>query len=205
VTVSIPHPYPARLEFRGDTQITRWRPLVQWLLAIPQLMVAQILNTLRNVLTLFSLFTVLFTKRIPRPLFDAIAMTYRYEWRTLSYALFLHEDYPPFDFQPASDDDGVEPHTTLSLAYPEELNRWAPLYKWILALPHYIVAALLAVAAVGAVVVGFFAVLFTGNYPLGLRDFIVDVYRYGLRVQAYVGLLTDQYPPFTVRSTGVAS
>ena len=167
MTMSIPTPYPAQLEFHADRQITRWRPLVQWLLAVPHLLVAQALNSLRQVLTLISLFTVLFTKEIPRPLFDAIVMTYRYEWRAMSYALFLHEDYPPFSFHADADDDGIEPHTTLSLTYPDQLNRWAPLYKWFLAIPHYFVALALAVAAVFAVLVGFFAVVFTGRFPLG--------------------------------------
>ena len=112
-------PYPAQLEFHADREITRWRPLVQWLLAIPQLLVVEVLGTLRNVLTLISLFTVVFTKKIPRPLFDAIVMTYRYEWRVMSYALFMHQDYPPFDFRPSATDDGAEPHTILSLTYPE--------------------------------------------------------------------------------------
>jgi len=192
-------PYPAQLEFHASRHITRWRPLVQWLLAIPQLMIAQALSSLRNILTLVSLFTVLFTERIPRPLFDMIAMTYRYEWRAVSYALFLHEDYPPFDFQPGAADDGVEPHTTLTLAYPEHLDRWKPLYKWFLAIPHYFVLAVLAVAGVFALIGGFFAVVFSGEYPQGARDFLVGVYRYGLRVQAYVGLLTDRYPPFSLK------
>jgi ABC-type uncharacterized transport system YnjBCD permease subunit len=198
--MSIATPYPTQLEFHADPHISRWRPLIQWLLAVPQLMVARALGTLRGILTLISFFTVLVTERIPRPLFDAIAMTYRYEWRVVSYALFLHEDYPPFDFQPAAADDGGEPHTTLNLTYPEHLNRWKPLYKWLLAIPHYFVAVALAIAAAGAVAVGAVAVLFTGRYPLGPRDFIVDAYRYGLRVQAYVGLLTDQYPPFALRA-----
>jgi hypothetical protein len=198
--MSIATPYPAQLEFHADPHISRWRPLIQWLLAVPQLMVARALGTLRGILTLISFFTVLVTERIPRPLFDAIAMTYRYEWRVVSYALFLHEDYPPFDFQPAAADDGGEPYTTLNLTYPEHLNRWKPLYKWLLAIPHYFVAVGLAIAAAGAVAVGAVAVLFTGRYPLGPRDFIVDAYRYGLRVQAYVGLLTDQYPPFALRA-----
>jgi hypothetical protein len=198
--MSIAIPYPAQLEFDADRDIARWRPLVQWLMAVPHLLIANALSSLRCVLTLVSFFTVLFTKEIPRPLFDAIAMTYRYEWRAISYALFLHEDYPPFSFRAEAADDGVEPHTTLSLTYPDQLSRWAPLYKWFLAIPHYFVALALAIAAVGAVLVSFFAVLFTGTFPLGTRDFIVNAWRYGLRVQAYVGLLTDQYPPFTLRA-----
>ena len=197
--MSVSSAYPAQLQFDADRHITRWRPLVQWLLAIPHLMVAEALSSLRCVLTLISLVTVLFTEQIPRPLFDMIAMTYRYEWRAMSYALFLHEDYPPFDFQPAAADDGVEPHTSLSLAYPEHLDRWKPLYKWFLAIPHYFVLAALAVAGVFALIGGLFAVVFRGEYPQGARDFLVGVYRYGLRVQAYVGLLTDQYPPFSLR------
>ena len=196
--MSVSTHHPASLEFTGGYRIARWRPLAQWLLAIPQLMVASALSSLRSVLTLISLFTVLFTEQIPRPVFDAIAMTYRYEWRAMSYALFLHEDYPPFDFDVAADDDRVEPHTTLSISYPQHLDRWKPLYKWLLAMPHYVVVAALAIAAGFAFVVGFFAVLVTGEYPHGIRDFPVDVYRYVLRVQAYVGLLTDQYPPFRV-------
>jgi len=192
-------PYPAQLEFHGDGHIARWRPLVQWLLAIPQLLIADVLSSLRNILTLISFFTVLFTKKIPRPLFDVIAMTYRYEWRTLSYVMFLHEDYPPFDFQPAATDDGVDVHSALTINYPEELSRWMPLVKWLLAIPHYVALFFLAIASMLAVIVGFFAVLITGEYPQGIRDFVVGVYRWGLRVQAYVGLLTDQYPPFSLQ------
>jgi hypothetical protein len=196
--VSISAPYPLQLEFQADTHITRWRPLVQWLYAIPHLMIAGALRSLRQVLTLISLFTVLFTKQIPRSLFDVIVMTYRYEWRATSYALFMHEDYPPYDFDPSSEDDGVEPHTSLRLSYPDDLERWKPLYKWFLAIPQYFVLAGLFIAACLGVVAGFFAVLFTGEYPQGIRDFLVNAYRYALRVEAYVGLLTDRYPPFSL-------
>jgi hypothetical protein len=199
--MAISAPYPAQLEFHGDLHIDRWRPLVQWLLAIPHLVIANALRTLRNILILISFFTVLFTKQIPRPLFDVIAMTFRYEWRATSYALFLHKDYPPFDFQPAAADDGVDVHSVVTFSYPEELSRWQPLVKWLLAVPHYVALFFLMIASVVAVVVGFFAVLFTGEYPEGIRDFLVGVTRWSLRVQAYVGLLTDEYPPFSLSAT----
>jgi hypothetical protein len=189
-------PYPLQLDFTGDRTITRWRPLVQWLLAIPHLMIGSVLRSLRQVLTLISFFTVLFTKQIPRPLFNAIVMTHRYEWRAMSYGLFMHEDYPPFDFDLSAEDDGVEPHTSLRLTYPENLDRWKPLYKWFLAIPHYFVVAGLFVASFFGVIAGFFAVLFTGRYPEGIRNFLVSSYRYALRVEAYAGFLTDRYPPF---------
>lgn len=193
-------PYPAQLGLKSTRHMARWRPLVQWLLAIPHLLIAYVLGLLREVLTFIAFFTVLFTRRIPRPLFDAIAMTFRYEWRVASYALFLRADYPPFDFQSASGDDGLDPHTVVTFAYPERMSRWQPLIKWLLALPHYLVLVLLSIAALASVIVGFFAVLITGAYPLGIRDFVVGVYRYNLRVQAYVGLLTDSYPPFSLQA-----
>lgn len=196
--MSLATPYPAQLDFRGDRQIARWRPLVQWLLAIPHLVIAYALGMLRGVLIFIAFFTVLFTRRIPRPLFDMIAMTFRYEWRVTSYALFLREDYPPFDFQPAVEDDGADPHTVVTITYPDRLSRWKPLYKWLLAIPLYFVLLALGIAAAFVIIAGFFAVLFTGEYPERMRDFLVAVYRYNLRVQAYVGLLTDQYPPFAL-------
>ncbi len=169
---------------------------MQWFLAIPQLFIVYALGILRGVLTFIAFFTVVFTRRIPRPLFDAIAMTFRYEWRPVSYALFLREDYPPFDFQPSAADDGVDPHTVVTFSYPEQMSRWQPLIKWLLAIPHYLVLVALSIAAMVVVVIGFFAVLITGGYPQAVRDFVVGVYRYNVRVQAYTGLLTDQYPPF---------
>jgi hypothetical protein len=86
----------------------------------------------------------------------------------------------------------------LELRGDRRIARWRPLVQWLLAIPHYFVLFALSIAAAFVVVVGFFAVLFTGEYPEQLRDFLVAVYRYNLRVQAYVGLLTDQYPPFTL-------
>lgn len=191
-------PHPLQLELHADRHITRWRPLVQWLLAIPHLLIAWALRSLRQVLTLISLFMVLFTTQIPRSLFDAIVMTYRYEWRAVSFVFFMHEDYPPFDFDLSTEDDGAEPHTSLRLSYPEHLERWKPLYKWFLAIPQYVVVAVLCIAACLGVAASFFAVLVTGEYPQGIRDFLVSAYRYGLRVEAYVGFLTDQYPPFSL-------
>ncbi len=191
-------PCPLQLEFHAERRISRWRPFVQWLLAIPHLMIAWALRSLRQVLTLISFFTVLFTKRIPQPVFDATVMTYRYEWRAMSYALFLHEDYPPFDFDLSCDDDGSEPHTSLRLSYPDQLDRWKPLYKWLLAIPHYLVLVALAIASALGVIAGLVAVLITGEYPERLRGFLLSAYRYALRVEAYVGFLTDRYPPFSL-------
>ena len=164
-TVSMPVPYPLQLELHADRHITRWRPLVQWLLVVPHLMIAYALRFVRQALTLISFFTVLFTEQIPRPLFDAIVMTYRYEWRAMSYAFFMHEDYPPFDFDLSSEDDGAEPHTSLRLTYPGHLERWQPLYKWFLAIPQYFVLAGLAIAAALGLIAGFSPCCSPGSTP----------------------------------------
>lgn len=202
-------PYPARLEIDAPLQVANWRPLVHWLLVIPHALIASALRSLRNVLTLVVFFTVLFTKQIPRALFDMMTMTHRYQWRVNTYFAFMREPYPPFDFQPSSDDPGTD-RATLSIEYPAELNRWLPLVKWFLAIPHYIVLSVLFAAAVVAGLIAFFAVLFTGRWPGGLRTFIVGVARWSFRVKVYVGLLRDEYPPFSLSSrtlprTGAAS
>ena len=101
----------------------------------------------------------------------------------------------PGDFVPPVE---LDPHTVVTLTYPESLNRWKPLYKWFLAIPHYLVLLGLTVASVFVIIAGLFAVVFSGEYPIGLRNFLVGVSRYSLRLQAYVGLLNDQYPPFAL-------
>ena len=88
----------------------------------------------------------------------------------------------------------------LDYAYPDaakELNRWLPLVKWFLAIPHYIVLVFLDIAAVVVVIIAWFAILFTEHYPRGMFDFVEGVIRWHNRVIAYAFVLvTDQYPPF---------
>ena len=189
--------YPARLDLDGPLEIERWRPLVHWVLAIPHLMVAGVLRGVRQVLQLIALFAVLFTKQIPRGLFDMIVMTTRYGWRVDTYALWMREGYPPFEFTPSAEDPGDDP-ATVSVDYPEELNRWLPLVKWLLAIPHYLVLAFLYLGAVFVGIAAFFAVLFTGRYPEGMRSYLIGVNRWSLRVLAYAGFLRDEYPPFSL-------
>jgi Domain of unknown function (DUF4389) len=86
----------------------------------------------------------------------------------------------------------------LEITYPPELNRWLPLVKWLLAIPHYIALFFVGILALFVHVYAFFAVLFTGRYPRGAFDFVVGVLRWGFRVAAYVQLMTDDYPPFTL-------
>ena len=186
---------PVAVDFVRDDKVANWRPLLNWLLAIPHLVILYFLTIVERALTLLSLLLVLFTRRIPDPIFDFRVMVYRYQWRVFSYVLFMRDEYPPFAFGVSEIDDGLDA-ARLSVAHPGEMQRWAPLYKWLLALPHYIVLAFLAIGVSLAMIVAFFAVLFTGKFPRGIRDFVVGTMRWGTRVVAYVALLTDEYPPF---------
>jgi Domain of unknown function (DUF4389) len=86
----------------------------------------------------------------------------------------------------------------LEIAYPEELNRWLPLVKWLLAIPHFVVLFFVGLGAFFVAIWAFFAVLFTGRYPRGAFDYLVGTYRWSTRVLAYVHLMTDAYPPFSL-------
>lgn len=138
-----------------------------------------------------TLLMILFRQRYPRWWFDFAREFTRFEARVGSYLALLTDRYP-------STEDEQSVH--LEIDYPDvkqDLNRWLPLVKWLLAIPHYLVLAVLGVVAVLLVVVAWFAILFTGRYPRPIFDYVVGVGRWGLRVQAYVGLLvTDKYPPF---------
>jgi len=136
---------------------------------------------------------ILFRQRYPRWWFDFARELVRFGARVGAYGALLTDKYPS-----TVDEQSVH----LEIDYPNverDLNRWLPLVKWFLAIPHYVVVAVLAIGAVFAVVIAWFAILFTGRYPRGLFDFVVGVGRWALRVQAYAFLLvTDRYPPFTM-------
>ena len=137
---------------------------------------------------------ILFRQRYPRWWFDFQRELTRFGARVGAYFMLLTDQYPS-----TIEEQAVH----LEIDYPDAkngLNRWMPLVKWFLAIPHYIVLAFLGVAAFFAMGIAWFAILFTGQYPRSLFDFIVGVMRWGLRVNAYAFLLaTDQYPPFNLQ------
>jgi len=137
---------------------------------------------------------IVFRQRYPRWWFDFALAFNRFSTRVGAYFALLTDRYP-------STEDEQAVH--LDLDYPDvhqDLNRWLTLVKWVLALPHYLVLLVLGLGAVGAVVLAWFAILFTGRYPRALFDYVVGVGRWALRVQAYAFLLlTDTYPPFSLR------
>jgi hypothetical protein len=135
---------------------------------------------------------LVFRRRYPKWWFDFQRELVRFSARVGAYAALLTDRYP-------STEDEQSVHLDIDAPDPSRLNQWLPLVKWFLAIPHYIALALLSIAACGAVVIAWVAVLFTGSYPRVLFDFVVGVLRWTLRVQAYAFLLvTDEYPPFSL-------
>jgi len=136
---------------------------------------------------------LLFRWKYPRWWFDWNLNLSKFCLRVAAYFWLLTDGYPSTD---------EEQTVHLSMKYPEvtrDLKVGLPLVKWFLAIPHYFLLAFLFVGAVGAVIISWFAILFTGRYPRGLFDFVVGVMRWAFRVSAYAFLLvTDVYPPFSL-------
>jgi hypothetical protein len=156
-----------------------------------------VLGTVSQALVLISFFAILFTKRIPEGIYRFQAMQFRYQWRVTSYFLWMREAYPPFNFDMELDDPGDDP-AVFTLAPQGELNRWLPLVKWLLLIPHFFVLIFLVIGQLFVGIAAFFAVLFTGRWPEGMRRYSVGVTRWGFRVMAYLSLLHDEYPPFSL-------
>ena len=136
---------------------------------------------------------LLFRQKYPKWWFDWNVALTKFGARVTAYIDLLTDEYP------STDEDQV---VHIEIPYPDtknELNRWLPLVKWLMAIPHYIILWFLWIAAIVCVVIAWFAILFTGRYPRGLFDFVVGVYRWSLRVAVYAFLLiTDRYPPFSL-------
>ena len=143
-----------------------------------------------SVCAFLSWFAILFTGRYPRGLWDLARMYMGWRANVLAYVALLRDEYPPFG-------SGAYP-VTFDVGYPEQSNRWSVAFRLILAIPQIIVLALVLLAWLVTVVIAWFAILFTGRYPEGLYGFGVGVQRWTLRVQAYLFLIRDEYPPFSL-------
>jgi len=167
-------------------------------MAIPPIIILYVLNIVLNVITVISWFAILFTGNYPPGLFDFAAGVMRYQWRVGTFYLFMREPYPAFGIPSGPSDPGDDP-AKFSITRPERLSRGLIFIKWLLAFPVYIILIILGIGAYVAIIIAFFAVLFTGKWPEGLRTYIVGVARLGLRVHAYTLLLTDVYPGFSTK------
>lgn len=206
-------PYAVRLDIDYPETLNRFTTLVRLIWVIPIAIILSLLTATGNgsVVTenghraastggglaggLFfaTLLMIAVRVRYPRWWFDFARELTRLGARVGAYLGLLTDQYPS-----TVEEQAVH----LEIDYPDvehDLNRWLPLVKWLLAIPHYVVLIVLWLAAFVAIVVAWFAILLTGRYPRALFDFVVGVARWSLRVGAYAFLLvTDQYPPFSL-------
>jgi hypothetical protein len=195
-------PYPLQLAVDyPDRELNRMSTAFRIFAAIPILIVAGLLTTAgwhwtlaiggAGVLFLPTLLMIVFRQKYPRWWYDWNLELLRFVNRVGIYLALMDDRYPSTDEKQS---------LTLEFAYPDvqrDLNRWLPLVKWLLAIPHYIVLVFLWIAAFFVVVFAWFAILFTGRYPRGMFEFVEGVLRWENRVTAYAFLLvTDRYPPF---------
>jgi hypothetical protein len=188
--------------------------LVKWLLLIPHYIILVFLWLAFWIVTVIAFFAILFTTRYPKGLFDFNVGVIRWSWRVsfYGYAALGTDRYPPFTLA-----DVPDYPARLDLEYPQQLNRWLPLVKWLLAFPQYILVGALVGSGyvvatsmqdgrpvtystpslIGAcVLIAAIALLFTTRYPPGLFDLALGIDRWGYRLLVYVALMTDRYPPF---------
>jgi hypothetical protein len=202
-----------------DDSLSRFLWLLKWLLLVPHVLVLVVLWAGFTLASVYALVAIVITGRYPRPVFDFNLGVLRWSWRVgfYAYSALGTDRYPPFSL-------GEEPDypARLDIAYPAHLSRGLALVKWwLLAIPHYLVLAILfgggtwyiwrfgtAELAWGGSVVGLL-VLFagimlaiTGSYPRPLFDIIVGINRWALRVAGYAALMTDRYPPFRLDTGG---
>ena len=212
-TESVSAAFPARLQVDYPETLDRVRTAFRLILVIPIAVVLGILTAgatktvydqaghvvsttsggIGTGLFLATLLMILFRRRYPRWWFDFALELARFSARVGAYVALLTDQYPS-----TVEEQAVH----LDIDYPDverDLNRWLPLVKWLLVIPHIFVLVFLSIGAFFAVVFAWFAILFTGRYPRGLFDFVVGVGRWWLRVEAYALLLvTDRYPPFAL-------
>lgn len=206
-------PYPVRVRARMDGSLSRFVWLVKWLLLVPHVVVLAVLWAGFLLASVYALVAIVITGRYPRPVFDFNLGVLRWTWRVnfYAYSALGTDCYPPFSLA-----EEPEYPARLDIAYPAHLSRGLALVKWwLLAIPHYLILAVLfgggswfiwefgtAEWAWGGSVVGLLVLVagvmlaITGSYPRPLFDAIIGLDRWALRVAGYAALMTDRYPPF---------
>ena len=200
MTVGTVPAYPVQLDIDYPQELDRFTTLLRLFYIIPIAIVAAFLSGVRGgetsaggFVVFPTLIMIVFRRKYPRWWFDWNLLFLRFSTRVWAYAALLTDVYP-------STDEEQSVHLTLDFPDAErDLNRWLPLIKWALAIPHYIALIILGFIALLLVIAAWFAILFTGRYPPGIFRFVVGLMRWETRVAAYAFLLTtDRYPPFSL-------
>ena len=212
--------YPVRVDASLDPHISRWLWLVKWLLAIPHYVVLAFLWIAFVAVSVVAFFAIAFTGRYPRSLFEFNVGVLRWSWRVHYYAFgaLATDQYPPFTL-----DEVPDYPAHLEVSYPEHLSRGLVWVKWwLLAIPHYLIVGIFVGGGTWAawrsgnsdfnwapggligllVLIAAVVLMVTGRYPRQIFDIVLGLNRWVLRVAAYAGLMTDEYPPFRLDMGG---
>ncbi len=178
-------------------EVANWRPLVHWLMYIPHALIIYVLRAVASVVFVIYWIALLVTGRPNPGMYAFLVMYERYQTRAGGFLIGYTELYPPFDFSTGARDNGAHPPIRISLPDPPDSTSRVACLQIIMAIPHYLVLLAYFIAAAFVLVIGWFAVLFTGSWPSDLRDFLVRVGNYYLRVWAYAfGMVDSDYPKF---------
>ncbi len=188
--------YPAQLSFPESNEVANWRPLVHWLMVVPHWIILYVISSVSGIISFVAWFIILFTGKLPEGMANFMIMNQRYTARTTGFLVGLTEDYPPFGFDTTADDPGDHSITLSVQADLDDRNRLTVFFRIIMIIPLVVVSYIYMLIASVVAFVAWFAVLFTGRYPSGMRNFMIGVSRYMTRVNVYVTLITDEYPPF---------
>lgn len=196
ISTTVSHPRDDYFVVESPYEVARWRPLVQWVLFIPHGIILHAFRGLASTVGFIYWVVLLVTGKLHRGLFGLMVMHERYSARSTSYLVGFSEDFPPFDFHGGGADNDAYSPVTLNLPEPpEEASRMMAL-NVLKAIPHYLVLLVFMIGAVLAAVGAWFAVLFTGSWPMGLRRYIVRLNNYYYRVWLYVAMVETGYPKF---------
>jgi hypothetical protein len=189
--------YPATFTFDPPERIARWRVIGNMILAIPHFIVLYVLAIVAEVLAFVAWIIGVITGKVPEGILGIIAMYVRYSARAGVFASFLTEEYPPFSFATTFADPGDYPRVRVDFVPETEgRSRLTIFFRLLLAIPHLVVLYFVYLVSFFVYIIAWFAVLFTGKWPVGLRNFVVGLTRWSTRLNAYMFLLTDKYPPF---------
>jgi hypothetical protein len=189
--------YPVTAGFDAPFEVARWRVIGNYILASPHLIVLYVLVLVSELLAFVGWFAILFTGELPSGIGTFIAGVHRYQWRVVTYVLFLRETYPSFTLPSGYADPGGD-LAWFNVTPPQSYSRIAVLLRIFYAIPQLLFGIVMGIGLYVAWIIGFFAVLFTGRWPEGLRKFIVGVEFWATRFSAWYFLIADPYPPFSI-------
>lgn len=186
--------YPISFLIDPPARQNRWTVFFRVILAIPHIIILNFLQIALRVVSLIAWFAILFVGRYPAGMYGFAAGCLRWQAMVMAYVSLLTDKYPPF----ALDDLPEYPAHFLTADEVSDRNRLTVFFRLFMVIPHVIVLAFLTIAFVVVLLIAWFAVLFTGQLSAGLHGFLAGFNRWSNRVNGYVYLLTDAYPPFSL-------